>query len=76
MAIHASTPAWEIPSMDAGAWQATVHGVAKSWTQLSDFTFISFSQSSLDIQSQVLFSLCGTPSILEVLDPPTPLYLE
>ena len=39
MAIHASTPAWEIPSMDAGAWQATVHGVAKSWTQLSNFTF-------------------------------------
>ena len=25
--------------MDAGAWWATVHGVAKSWTQLSDFTF-------------------------------------
>ena len=22
-------------SMDSGAWQATVHGVAKSWTQLS-----------------------------------------
>ena len=25
--------------MDREAWQATVHGVAKSWTQLSDFTF-------------------------------------
>ena len=24
--------------MDRGAWQATVHGVAKSRTQLSDFT--------------------------------------
>ena len=23
-------------SKDRGAWQATVHGVAKSWTQLSD----------------------------------------
>ena len=22
--------------MDKGAWQATVHGVANSWTQLSD----------------------------------------
>ena len=22
--------------MDRGAWQATAHGVAKSWTQLSD----------------------------------------
>ena len=26
--------------MDGGAWQAAVHGVAKSRTQLSDFTFI------------------------------------
>ena len=26
--------------MDGGAWEAAVHGVAKSWTQLSDFTFI------------------------------------
>ena len=25
--------------MDGGAWCAAVHGVAKSWTQLSDFTF-------------------------------------
>ena len=25
--------------MDRGAWQATVHGVAKSQTGLSDFTF-------------------------------------
>ena len=25
--------------MDGGAWWAVVHGVAKSWTQLSDFTF-------------------------------------
>ena len=25
--------------MDGGAWWATVHGVAKSWTRLSDFPF-------------------------------------
>ena len=25
--------------MDGGAWWAAVHGVAKSWTQLNDFTF-------------------------------------
>ena len=25
--------------MDGGAWWAAVHGVAKSLTQLSDFTF-------------------------------------
>ena len=25
--------------MDRGAWEAAVHGVARSWIQLSDFTF-------------------------------------
>ena len=25
--------------MDGGTWWAKVHGVAKSWTRLSDFTF-------------------------------------
>ena len=28
--------------MDRGAWWATVHGVAKSQTRLSDFIFLSF----------------------------------
>ena len=27
--------------MERGAWEATVHGVAKSWIRLSDFTFLS-----------------------------------
>ena len=35
MEIHSSILAWRIP-MDRGAWPATVHRVAKSWTQLSD----------------------------------------
>ena len=35
MAIHSSIPAWRIP-MDKGAWQATLHGVTKSWTRLND----------------------------------------
>ena len=35
MAIHSSILAWRIPT-DRGAWQTTVHGVAKSWTQLND----------------------------------------
>ena len=34
MATHSSIPAWE-NLMDRGAWWATVHGVAKSWTQVS-----------------------------------------
>ena len=27
--------------MDRGAWWATVHGVAKSWTQLSNWTTVT-----------------------------------
>jgi len=38
METHSSTLAME-KSMDEGAWWATVHGAAKSWTRLSDFTF-------------------------------------
>ena len=38
MAPHSSTLAWKNP-MDRGAWWAAIHGVAKSWTQLIDFTF-------------------------------------
>ena len=34
MATHSSILAWRIL-----AYQATVHGVAKSWTQFSNFTF-------------------------------------
>ena len=37
MAIHSSILAWRIP-MDREAWQATVHGVAKSQTRLSTHT--------------------------------------
>ena len=35
MATHSSILAWGI-LMDRGAWQATVHGIARSLTQLSD----------------------------------------
>ena len=35
MTTHPSIPAWRV-HMDRGAWWATDHGVAKSWTQLSD----------------------------------------
>ena len=33
MATHSSILAWRIP-VDRGAWRATVHGIAKSQTQL------------------------------------------
>ena len=35
MATHFSILAWRIP-VDRGAWRATVHGVEKSQTPLSD----------------------------------------
>ena len=35
MATHPNILVWRI-HMDRGAWQATVHGVTKSPTQLSD----------------------------------------
>ena len=34
-------------SMDRGTWQATVHGVTKSQTQLSDFTFYTDSNQKI-----------------------------
>ena len=34
MATHSSILAWKIP-WTKGVWQATVHGVTKSWTRLS-----------------------------------------
>ena len=38
MAPHSSTLAWKIPWTEEPGG-LPVHGVAKSWTQLSDFTF-------------------------------------
>ena len=39
MAPHSNTLAWKIPPLDGGPWSAAVHGVARSWTRLSDLTF-------------------------------------
>ena len=39
MATHSSILAWKIPWTEEPG-RARVHGVAKSWTQLSDFTFL------------------------------------
>ena len=39
--------------VDRGAWQAAVHGVAKRWTQLSNFTF-TFNQS-ISFQRNAVF---------------------
>ena len=49
--------------MDRGAWQATAHGVTKSWTRLSDFTFslstVQYSKQSplpLDHENLILLN--------------------
>ena len=42
MATHSSILAWRINPMDGGAWWATVHGITKSQTRLSDFTFFCY----------------------------------
>ena len=42
--------------MDGGTWQATVHGVAKSQTRLSDFTFTFFGPG--EVPALLDFSNC------------------
>ena len=39
MATHSSILAWKIPWMEEPGGLHAVHGVAKSWTRLRDFTF-------------------------------------
>ena len=46
--------------MDGGAWWATVHGAAKSWTQLNDFTF----DFQIFQQVKALFLFCNVICIL------------
>ena len=43
--------------MDGGAWQATVHGVSKSRTRLSDFTFspVYMHRISVPVHQRVQF---------------------
>ena len=42
--------------MDRGAWQAAVHGVAKSGTRLSDFTFtFHFHALEMEMQPTLVF---------------------
>ena len=61
MATHSSILVWKNP-MNGGAWQATVRGVAKSWTRLSSFTTTTSSLPPLD------YSLPGS-SVHEILQP-------
>ena len=47
--------------MEGGAWQAIVHGVAKSQTRLSDFTFaLVTKQPYSSREASVMWALRGT----------------
>ena len=54
--------------MDGGAWWAAVHGVAKSWTQLSDFTFTfhfhALEEEMATHSSVLAWRLSGTGSLV------------
>ena len=57
--------AWRIP-MDKGAWQATVHRVTKSRTQLSEFTSLHFTSREPQVRQSVLLweKVCSVTHIL------------
>ena len=45
--------------MDSGAWQAIVHGVTKSWTQLSEFHSLSLKYQ----ENMILNIYCTTMEV-------------
>ena len=54
-------------AMDRGAWKATVYGVAKSRTRLSDFTFtFTFSSSKLDVTPRLFHLYKGNSTKVTV----------
>ena len=55
--------------MDGGACWATVHGVAKSRTRLSDFTFLSVGQKSRQFQLILCLKMKVTQSCMNLCDP-------
>ena len=57
MATHSSTLAWKNPWMEEPSKLHTVHGVAKSWTQLSNFALPYLKPW------HVLFYLMPNPSV-------------
>ena len=63
-AAHCSILSWENP-MDRGAWRATVHGVTKIWTQLSNQTITTPTWLSRYQAGQLVFSAWhpGTASL-------------
>ena len=54
--------------MDGGAWWAAVHGVARSWTRLSDFTlffhFHALEKEMASHSSVLAWRIPGTVSLV------------
>ena len=50
MATHSSVLAWRIPWTGGAGW-ATIHGIAKSQTRLSDFTF-TFTLHAINLKNK------------------------
>ena len=46
--------------MDGGTWWGTVHGVAKSWTRLSDFTFFHYKNKRQTTKWKKIFLICSS----------------
>ena len=62
-ATHSSILAWKIPWMEEPG-RATVHGVTKSWTRLSDFTFMLTEISQTEKYKYYMISfICGIQKI-------------
>ena len=57
-------------AMDGEAWKATVHRITKSWTQLSDFTFLFLMASGKDysqpLHACLIRSLTLRPQLLQL----------
>ena len=66
MATHSSILVWWIP-MDRGAWWATVHGVAESQTQLSNYAHTTDGRMMASCQALLRGCWNGCDSFWELL---------